>query len=111
MFRIACAMTIVGVMTGTAWAQDGAAIARGQTVYTAQKCAVCHSIAGKGNSKGPLDTVGTRLSADDIRHWIVDAPAMTAKARATRKPAMKSYANLPKDDVEALVAYLQSLKQ
>lgn len=35
---------------------------------------------------------------------------MTAAAKATRKPAMKAYANLPKADLDALVAYLASLK-
>jgi len=34
---------------------------------------------------------------------------MTAKTNATRKPEMKSY-TLPKDDVDALVAYLSSQK-
>ncbi len=50
------------------------AVEKGKQVYTAQKCSVCHSIAGVGNKKGPLDKVGTKLSADDIRAWIVDAP-------------------------------------
>ena len=84
--------------------------AAGQTVYTAQKCALCHSIAGKGNGKGPLDDVGTKLPADDIRAWIVDAKGMTAKKKAPRKPEMKAY-SLPKADVDALVAYLSSLKK
>jgi len=35
---------------------------------------------------------------------------MTAKTKATRKPEMKAYA-LPKDDVDALVAYLTTLKK
>ena len=35
---------------------------------------------------------------------------MTAKTKATRKPEMKQF-NLPKDDVDALVAYLESLKK
>jgi hypothetical protein len=35
---------------------------------------------------------------------------MSAKAKATRKPPMKSY-TLPKDDVDALVAYLMTLKK
>jgi hypothetical protein len=35
---------------------------------------------------------------------------MTAKSKATRKPEMKAY-TLPKDDVDALVAYLSSLKK
>jgi hypothetical protein len=35
---------------------------------------------------------------------------MTVKAHAERKPPMKSYASLPKGDLDALVAYLQTLK-
>jgi hypothetical protein len=34
---------------------------------------------------------------------------MAAKAKAERKPVMKAYM-LAKDDLDALVAYLQSLK-
>jgi mono/diheme cytochrome c family protein len=89
-------------------AQD--AKAKGEAVFTAQKCSLCHAIAGKGNAKGPLDGVGSTLSADEIRNWIVDAKGMTAKTKATRKPEMKAFA-LPKDDVDALVAYLSILKK
>lgn len=35
---------------------------------------------------------------------------MTKKAKAERKPVMKAY-SLPKEDVDALVAYMQSLKK
>jgi mono/diheme cytochrome c family protein len=94
-----------------AQAQDKAVIERGTKVYAAQKCGVCHSIEGKGAKKGPLDGVGTKLSAEEIRQWIVDAPEMTKRAKATRKPVMKNYAHLPKDDVDALVAYLGTLKK
>jgi mono/diheme cytochrome c family protein len=97
----------VGV-AAMASAQD--AKAKGEQVYAAQKCSLCHSIAGKGNAKGPLDGVGSKLSADDIHSWIVDAKGMTAKTKAPRKPEMKQY-TLPKDDVDALVAYLSSLKK
>jgi len=79
-------------------------------VFTAQKCSLCHSIAGKGNAKGPLDDVGSKLKADEIRSWITDAKGMTAKTKPTRKPEMKQF-TLPKDDVDALVAYLSSLKK
>jgi mono/diheme cytochrome c family protein len=82
----------------------------GQKVYAAQKCQVCHSVAGVGNKRGALDEVGSKLSADDIRQWIVDAPAMTAKTKAERKPPMKSYM-LSKEDLDALVAYMTSLKK
>jgi mono/diheme cytochrome c family protein len=96
-------------MTGTAHAQG--AIERGMKVYADQKCMVCHSIAGKGNEKGALDSVGSRLSADEIRMWIVNPAEMTKKTKAERKPPMRAYPNLSKEDVDALVAYMLSLKK
>jgi mono/diheme cytochrome c family protein len=81
-------------------------------VYTDQKCAMCHSIAGKGNVKGPLDEVGAKYKAEELRQWMVDPAAMTAKHKAERKPAMPAkYAALAKDDLDALVAYMASLKK
>ena len=92
-------------------AQDAAQIKRGQEVYTAQKCQMCHSIAGKGSKSNPLDGVGTKLTADDIRQWITHPTEMSAKAKSTKKPPMPNkYASLPAADLDALVAYLQSLK-
>ena len=85
-------------------------VERGKAVYAEQKCSICHSIAGVGNKKGSLDGVGAKLSAADIRNWITNAPEMTAKTKAERKPAMKAYTTLAKEDVDALVAYLQTLK-
>ena len=93
----------------TAAAQD-AKVSKGEQLYTDQKCGVCHSIGDKGNKKGPLDGVAAKLSADEIREWIVDSKGMTAKTKATRKPLMRSY-TLAKDDVDALVAYLGTLKK
>ena len=90
-------------------AQD-ARVAKGQQVFTDQKCSLCHSIGDKGNKKGPLDGVASKLSADEIRSWITDAKGMIAKTKPTRKPEMKAF-TLPKEDVDALVAYLGTLKQ
>jgi mono/diheme cytochrome c family protein len=98
----------LGAATST-FAQDAKA-AKGEQLYGEQKCGLCHSVGDKGNKKGPLDGVGTKLSADDLRQWIVDAKGMTAKTGATRKPDMKNYA-LPKDDVDALVSYMATLKK
>jgi mono/diheme cytochrome c family protein len=102
-------VTICLGIPAAAAAQD-AKVTKGAEVYAAQKCALCHSIGDKGNKKGPLDGVGSKLSAADIRQWMTDAKAMTAKTNATRKPDMKAYA-LPNDDVDALVAYMVSLKK
>ena len=99
---------IVLAAAGFASAQD--AKTKGEAVFAAQKCSLCHSVAGKGNAKGALDEVGTKLKADEIRSWITDAKGMTAKTGAARKPEMKAY-SLPKDDVDNLVAYLITLKK
>jgi mono/diheme cytochrome c family protein len=84
---------------------------KGEQVYAAQKCATCHSLDGKGMAKGPLDGVGSKLSADEIRAWIVNPAEMTKKTNATRKPVMRAYPNLPKEDLDALVAFLVAKKK
>jgi len=109
MLRSSLALALAAVaLSAAANAQD--LKTRGAQVYTDQKCSVCHSIAGKGNAKGALDDVGSKVSADDIRAWITDAKSMTAKTKAPRKPEMRQY-TLSKDDADALVAYLTSLKK
>jgi len=107
MIRVCPLVAILTMFASLASAQDLAN--KGKDVYAAQKCSVCHAVAGAGNKKGSLDGVGTKLSANDLRAWITDAPTMAAKAKAERKPPMKAY-TLAKDDLDALVAYLQSLK-
>jgi mono/diheme cytochrome c family protein len=108
MVRVAYVVVLSLVFGGSAVAQDAKAV--GEKVYTEQKCSICHSLSGKGNAKGPLDDVGSKLSADEIRAWITDAKAMTVKTKAPRKPEMKAY-SLPKDEVDALVTYLSAMKK
>lgn len=103
-------LTVFATLALAASAAAGQDAAAGAKVFTDQKCALCHSVAGKGNVKGPLDEVGSKLSAADIRAWITDAKGMTAKTGATRKPEMKAY-SLEKGDTDALVAYLSTLKK
>ena len=111
--RLKAVVLVIGFLSvaSIASAQSAAQIAAGQKVFTAQKCAVCHSVADQGNKKGPLDGVGSKLSAQEIHDWIVKAPEMAAKIKAERKPPMKAYPNLPQDELDALVAYVQSLKK
>jgi mono/diheme cytochrome c family protein len=92
-------------------AQDKAKIEHGQKVYAAQKCRVCHSIGGEGQKKGPLDGVGSKLSEQELRDWLMKPAEMHKKTKSTRKPFMKDYSTLPKEDLDALVAYMQSLKK
>jgi mono/diheme cytochrome c family protein len=109
----ACIVTIVAAWGSAtpAAAQDAAAIKKGQEVYAAQKCSVCHAIGGQGSKTNPLDGVGAKLSAAEIREWIVNPTAMTAKVKSEKKPPMPNrWAKLPAADLDALVAYMQSLK-
>lgn len=92
----------------TAAAQDTKT--QGAKVFADQKCALCHSLDGKGNPKGPMEDALRQLSDDEIRAWITDAKGMTEKTKAPRKPPMKEF-KLPKKDVDALVAYLSSMKK
>ena len=96
---------------GVASAQDQKQIERGMKVYTDQKCSICHAIGGRGNAKGVLDDVGSRLTAEQIREQLINPTEMAKETKAQRKPAMRAYPNLSKDDLEGLVAYLLSLKK
>ncbi len=110
--RIGMGMIVVAAVAMCAPAVSSAQdAARGEQVYAAQKCSMCHQVAGKGNKMSPLDGVGKKLSAADTKEWIVDPAAAATKANSTKKPLMpKTYAKLPAADVDALVAYMQSLK-
>jgi mono/diheme cytochrome c family protein len=113
MMRAGLVMTAMMLgLAADAAAQAAAAPAdKGAAVYAAQKCSMCHALDGKGQAKGPLDGVGSKLSADEIREWIVNPAEMTKKTNATRKPLMRAYPNLPKEDLDALVAFMVSKKK
>ena len=108
---VALALVAAASAPSAAAVQGDAQIKRGQEVFLAQKCQVCHGIAGKGSKQNPLDGVGAKLNADEIRQWITHPAEMTAKTKSAKKPPMPAkYTNLPAADLEALVAYMQSLK-
>ena len=105
------AVFTAGVILAGALSASAQDVKKGEQVYAAQKCATCHSIAGKGKKTNPLDGVGGKLSADDIKQWILDPKGMAAKAKSTKKPPMAAkYNSLPAADLDALVAYMASLK-
>jgi cytochrome c2 len=105
------AVAVVLIACGTAFAQDAAMVEKGKTVFTDQKCKMCHSVAGVGNPKGSLDGVGGKLTPAEMKQWLANPKEMTEKTKAERKPPMKSFATLPAADQDALVAYLQTLKK
>ena len=111
MKRVLLSSALTLSFTAVSFAAYGQDVKKGEAVYTAQKCSLCHTIAGKGGKANPLDGVGATLSADDIRQWITHPTDAAAKAKSTKKPPMPAkYGSLPAADLGALVAYMASLK-
>ena len=83
---------------------------RGGAIYAQQKCATCHSIAGEGNPRNPLDGVGARWDPDELRDWVIgDGVAKEVLSQAMIKRKQR-YKNMPAEDMKTLVAYLLELK-
>ena len=107
---VALALAVTTATARSTAAQDAAQIKHGQEVYAAQKCQMCHAIAGKGSKSNPLDGVGGKLSAADLHEWLVNPDAQAAKKGEKPVMKMKSFKSLSADDLDSLVAYLQTLK-
>lgn len=88
-------------------AVDAARIAAGRAAFERMNCAMCHSIAGRGNPSHPLDGVASRHDRESLRAWTLgEGPAAAAlggvaavKRRAAGDP-----------DLDALLDYLQQLR-
>ena len=83
----------------------------GRKVYEREKCATCHQIAKRGNSRYPLDGVASRLTSDKIRRWLTHPAEM--EAALSRMPALRMSTmkyRLNRQELDALVAYLETLK-
>jgi len=91
-------------------ADDAELLAAGRKVYDAQGCARCHAIAGEGSPRSPLDGVGGNLDATQIRQYVIGDPAIADELAPRVLEAKRPYAALPAGDLDALVAYLASLR-
>jgi mono/diheme cytochrome c family protein len=104
---------VVFALAGATAAAQGTPEA-GKKAYDAKKCSQCHTIAGKGGSLTklyPLDEVGAKTSAADIKSWLTDTVAMEAKSE--KKPKLKMSSKkvpLTAAEVENLVAFMLTLK-
>jgi mono/diheme cytochrome c family protein len=93
-----------------AWAQaDSALIAKGEKTFADKKCVLCHVINGKGGTVGPLargpdlSTMGGQRNAQWLKAFMKDPKAVNPNAKMM---AFKG----TEEELEALVAYLGSLK-
>jgi mono/diheme cytochrome c family protein len=100
--------------TAAAQAPDPKVAAQGKKLYATYKCDKCHMIDGRGSKKGPLNGVGAKLSAADIKKWLTSPAEMEAKLDKPPK-GTDSMANALKTkgiepgEVDALVAYMLTL--
>jgi len=101
----------VVVANGVRAANEVQAAVAGRSVFDEQRCARCHSIAGQGNPRSPLDGVGSRLSREEIRQWIVADDAIKDDLSPRALSAKQTYAALPAAQLDALVDYLQGLRE
>jgi mono/diheme cytochrome c family protein len=107
----------VGVLVGllvlasvaSAQTVDPKKAAAGKKLFVATNCTMCHGAEGKGNQKLSLDGVNKKLTPVQIRQWITSPVEMTAKLPAKPLVPMKKF-ELKDADVDALVAYVTSLK-
>jgi mono/diheme cytochrome c family protein len=101
---LSLAVVVAILFSAPLYAQDKAA--EGQKLFQQEKCGMCHMPTGKNSLEG----VGSKLTADQIREWIVNPKEAASKAKQ-KPPMMTSFSKLSKDQVDALVAYLETKKK
>lgn len=89
---------------------DAAQLKRGLAVYDAQGCMRCHSIAGRGSPRSPLDGVADRLDRDAMRAFVTADARIAQTLPARIRSAKEDYADLPAEQLDALLDFLQSLR-
>ena len=88
---------------------DSKAIERGRQIYEQQGCGFCHSIAGQGNPRNPLDGVETKRTASELRNFITGSDTLQGLLTTSIRKMKQKYKELSDDDLDALVLYMQSL--
>jgi nitric oxide reductase subunit C len=101
MKRTVGVLVALGLFASTAWAADGAG------VYD-KKCKGCHSIGGVGGPMaklgGALDDVGSKRD----EAWL---KAYTADPKSKKADSKMPKLNLSDEDLNAVVAYMLTLKK
>lgn len=85
-------------------------IETGRQIFKQKNCFRCHSIAGAGNPRYPLDGVGASYNTNELRDWIIGADNVRDMLPAHVFKLKQSYSELSDDDLKSLIEYLQSLR-
>lgn len=87
-----------------------AALARGRAVLEAQGCLRCHSVAGQGSPRLPLDGVGARRDRAALEAWTLALPTVADQLPARARNSKEDYRALPRQEIDELLDYLESLR-
>ncbi len=80
-------------------------VSPGAAVFQSRGCMNCHSLHGTGGTFGPaLDTVGRKLSMEQVEHYIRDPKAANPKA------LMPPQKDLSDKELEEVAGFLANLK-
>lgn len=83
----------------------GAAISPGAAVFQTKGCMNCHSLHGTGGTFGPaLDTIGRKLTVEQIEHYIHDPKSVNPNAK------MPPQTELTERERDAVANFLGNLK-
>jgi mono/diheme cytochrome c family protein len=85
-------------------------IERGRVVYNREGCATCHSIAGAGNPRSPLDGAADRWGPDELEAWTTGAGIAADLLPAGIVRRKQRYQAIDAEDLEVLIAYLSTLR-
>jgi mono/diheme cytochrome c family protein len=96
---------VVLVSTGAASAQDRSeTVVRGEKLFMTHGCYGCHTVGKVGSPIGPdLSKVGGKYTLRDMARWLQDPAAQQPTAHMPRL-------QIPPGEVDALAAYLASLR-
>jgi len=96
--------------TAPSTAPDPALVTRGRAVFEEQACARCHAVQGRGNPRLPLDGVGARRTESELPDWVTGTGAAREELGRNTARVKGAFAQLPRQELDALVAYLSSLR-
>jgi cytochrome c2 len=105
MFIIGVTILMGSAMSGSLARGEEGSAEKGKEVYTAKKCGLCHTVDGSGGKKGgDLSDVGDKRDAEWLTKYMKDPKSLLPEAKM---PAFRG----SDEDLQALVAYLMSLKK
>ncbi len=82
-----------------------AGVSPGAAVFQSRGCMNCHSLHGTGGTFGPaLDTIGRKLSKEQIEHYIANPKAVNPKALM---PAQKELSDKEREEVAGFLSNLK----